>query len=120
MVLTHGCRYADELAYRELITEHLPSDEYLGEEVREKLVYFPTVTREAFVNNGRITDLLRDGSLPRDVGLGPLDPAVDRFMICGSPSMLKELCGWLDAQGFAEARHGEAGHYVVERAFVES
>ncbi|MCB1844120.1 MAG: ferredoxin--NADP reductase, partial [Halioglobus sp.] len=101
-------------------TEHLPSDEFLGEEVREKLLYYPTVTREAFVNNGRITDLLRDGSLPRNVGLGPLDPELDRFMICGSPSMLKELCAWLDAQGFTEARHGDAGHYVIERAFVES
>tara|TARA_R110000823_G_scaffold27609_19_gene80540 strand:+ start:7418 stop:8191 length:774 start_codon:yes stop_codon:yes gene_type:complete len=120
VILTHGCRYSEELAYRELITEHLPSNEYLGEEVREKLVYYPTVTREDFVNRGRLTDLLRSGKLPADIGLPPVDPASDRFMICGSPSMLKELCGWLDERGFVEARHGDAGHYVVERAFVES
>src|SRR6056297_341453 len=120
VILTHGCRYSEELAYRELITEHLPSSEYLGEEVREKLVYYPTVTREDFVNRGRLTDLLRSGKLPADVGLPPVDPDNDRFMICGSPSMLKELCAWLDERGLSEARHGEPGHYVVERAFVES
>ncbi len=120
IVLTHGCRYTEELAYRELITEHLPRHEYLGEAVRDKLVYYPTVTREKFDNNGRLTDLLRIGKLANDVGLPPIDPENDRFMVCGSPSMLKDICAWLDRRGFAEARHGEAGHYVIERAFVES
>jgi len=120
VVLTHGCRYTDELAYQELITAHLPNDEYLGEAVRDKLIYYPTVTREKFVNNGRLTDLLRVGKLPRDIGLDPIDPQRDRFMLCGSPSMLKELSIWLESRGFRESRHGEAAHYVVERAFVES
>jgi ferredoxin--NADP+ reductase len=120
IVLTHGCRHVEELAYRELITEHLPQHEYLGEEVRNKLVYYPTVTREKFDNNGRLTDLLRIGKLAADVGLEPIDPEHDRFMICGSPSMLKEICGLLDSRGFREARQGEAAHYVIERAFVES
>ncbi len=120
IVLTHGCRHVDELAYRELITEHLPAHEYLGADVRDKLIYYPTVTREAFRNNGRLTDLLRTGKLQADVGLGPIDPDTDRFMICGSPTMLKEICELLDSRGLREARHGEAAHYVIERAFVES
>ncbi len=120
IVLTHGCRRVEELAYRDLITEHLPNHEYLGEQVREKLIYYPTVTREPFVNNGRLTDLLRSGRLPADLGLDPLDPAADRFMICGSPSMLKEICALLDDRGFRESRHGRQAHYVIERAFVES
>jgi ferredoxin--NADP+ reductase len=120
IILTHGCRYTEELAYRELITEHLPQHEYLGESVRDKLIYYPTVTREKFENNGRLTDLLRIGKLTSDIGLPPLDAARDRFMICGSPSMLKELCALLDSRGFKESRHGEAAHYVIERAFVES
>lgn len=120
IVLTHGCRHVDELAYRELITEHLPAHEYLGADVRDKLIYYPTVTREAFRNNGRLTDLLRSGKLQADVGLGPIDPDMDRFMICGSPTMLKEICEWLESRGLREARHGEAAHYVIERAFVES
>ncbi len=120
IVLTHGCRHVEELAYRELITEHLPRHEYLGQDVRDKLIYYPTVTREPFRNNGRLTDLLRSDKLPADVGLAPIDPAADRFMICGSPSMLKEICALLDERGFRESRHGEAAHYVIERAFVES
>ncbi|MCB1707614.1 MAG: ferredoxin--NADP reductase, partial [Halioglobus sp.] len=120
IVLTHGCRHVEELAYRELITEHLPAHEYLGNDVRDKLIYYPTVTREPFRNNGRLTDLLRSGKLQADVGLGPLDAATDRFMICGSPTMLKEICELLDSRGLRESRHGEAAHYVIERAFVES
>ncbi len=120
VVLTHGCRHIDELAYRELITEHLPRDEYLGDDVREKLVYYPTVTREKFENNGRLTDLLRIGKLASDVGLPPVTPDDDRFMICGSPSMLKETCALLNQRGFRESRHGQPAHYVIERAFVES
>ncbi|MCB1674871.1 MAG: ferredoxin--NADP reductase [Halioglobus sp.] len=119
VVLTHGCRYVDELAYRDVITEHLPQHEYLGDFVREKLVYYPTVTREAFRNTGRLTDLLASGKLAADVGLPPIDPASDRFMVCGSPSMLKDICAELDSRGFREARHGQAAHYVIERAFVE-
>lgn len=119
VVLAHGCRYVDELAYRELITEHLPRHEYLGEQVREKLVYYPAVTREKFDTNGRLTDLMRLGRLAGDVGLPPLNTEDDRFMLCGSPSMLKDFCALLDSAGFVETRNGDIGHYVIERAFVE-
>ncbi len=120
VVLTHGCRYVADLAYRDTITRELPGHEYLGPLVREKLVYYPTVTREPFRNNGRLTDLLDSGRLPRDVGLDPIDPHSDRFMLCGSPSMLRDLCALLDRRGFNESRHGKQAHYVIERAFVES
>ena len=120
VVLTHGCRHIEELAYREAITRDLPQHEYLGDVIRDKLDYYPTVTREKFDNNGRLTDLLRIGKLERDLGLDPIDPERDRFMICGSPSMLKEICTLLDQRGFRESRHGRQAHYVIERAFVES
>jgi ferredoxin--NADP+ reductase len=120
IVLAHGCRTIAELAYQEEISKALPNHEYLGEVVREKLIYYPTVTREKFRNNGRLTDLLRIGKLSADVGLKPLNPDSDRFMICGSPAMLKETCRLLDSKGFKESRHGQAAHYVIERAFVSS
>lgn len=120
VVLTHGCRYACELAYQDRILEELPQDPYLGEAVREKLLYYPSVTREPYRNTGRLTELLRTGALAADLGLEPVDPARDRFMICGSPSMLRDMCTLLDERGFAESRHGQAAHYVIERAFVES
>jgi ferredoxin--NADP+ reductase len=119
VILTHGVRYVSELAYQDRIENELPNNEYFGDIVREKLIYYPTVTREEYRNTGRLTDLLRSGKLTSDIGLQDLDPENDRFMLCGSPAMLDELTGMLDDLGFKEARGGHAGHYVIERAFVE-
>jgi ferredoxin--NADP+ reductase len=119
VILTHGVRYVDELAYRDFILNELPNDEYIGEVVREKLVYYPTVTREAFITTGRITDKLFSGQLASDIGLPPINTNDDRFMICGSPSMLKDTVAILKDRGFAESRHGDQAHFVIERAFVE-
>lgn len=119
VILTHGVRYKDELAYRDIITNELPNNEFFGDVVRNKLLYFPTVTREAFNNTGRITDLLDVGHLNQRLGLPDINLDDDRFMICGSPSMLTDTCAILDARGFKEARGGNPGHYVIERAFVE-
>ena len=120
IVLTHGVRTVSELAYADYIEKELPGNEYFGEVVREKLLYYPTVTREPFRNNGRLTDLMTSGKLFHDLGLPKPDPQRDRFMICGSPSMLKDTCKILDERGFTEAKNGRPGHYVIERAFVES
>ncbi len=119
VVLVHGVRYESELAYQDFIREHLPSHEYFGDVVREKLIYYPTVTREKYTNQGRLTDLIRSGKLMKDIGLPALNASDDRFMICGSPSMLKDSCALLNAAGFQETRGGIHGHYVIERAFVE-
>ncbi len=120
IILVHGVRKVDDLAYREFITEVLPNHEFLGEEVREKLIYYPTVTRENFVNQGRLTDLLENGKLLNDIGLPPLNPETDRAMLCGSPAMLDDTCAILDKAGLSVSpRIGIAGDYVIERAFVE-
>jgi ferredoxin--NADP+ reductase len=120
IVLAHGVRRVSDLAYQEVILDDLPNNEYFGEQVRQRLIYYPAVTREAFRNQGRITELMTSGRLFDDVGLSPPAPDLDRFMICGSPGMLKDSCVILDRWGFRESRHGRQGHYVIERAFVES
>lgn len=119
VILTHGVRHVSELAYQDLIRAELPNNEFFGEMVAEKLLYYPTVTREPFHNQGRLTDALASGKLESDLGLARVNPENDRFMICGSPSMLKDTCRILDELGFSETRHGDLGHYVIERAFVE-
>jgi ferredoxin--NADP+ reductase len=120
IVLIHGVRHVNELAYEEFITKELPQNEFFGEEVRDKLIYYPTVTREPFRNQGRLTDLIESGKLFTDIGLPPLDPAVDRAMICGSPQMLADTSDLLDRRGFlVSPRIGDPGDYVIERAFVE-
>lgn len=120
IVLVHGVRWTSELAYREFITSELPQHEYLADDVREKLIYYPTVTRDEFETQGRLTDHIRSGKLAQDIGLPQMDPAHDRAMICGGPAMLEETSQVLDELGFkVSPRMGEAGDYVIERAFVE-
>jgi ferredoxin/flavodoxin---NADP+ reductase len=119
VVLVHGCRQIAELAYGELIAQRLPNDEFLGEMIKNQLTYYPTVTREPFRNRGRVTDLLTSGQLFSDIGQPPFDPETDRFMLCGSPQMLVDLKKIFDDGGLVEGNHGEAGDYVIERAFVE-
>ena len=78
------------------------------------------MTREPFINTGRITHVIESGRLFTDIALPPLDPAHDRVMICGSQAMNRDCCELLDARGFKMSpRIGVAGDYVIERAVVE-
>lgn len=119
VVLVHGCRFIADLAYVDEITNSLPDDELLGCEIREKFIYYPTVTREPFRNRGRITALMSSGKLTADAGLPPLAPDKDRVMICGSPSFLADITALLHARGFGEGSSNDPGSYVIEKAFVE-
>jgi len=119
IVLVHGCRQVSELAYGEELVAKLHDDEIFGPLLAEKLIYYPTVTREPFRNRGRITDLITSEQLFNDIGQSPLDIADDRIMMCGSPAMLEELRQMFEARGFVEGSHGEPGHFVIEKAFVE-
>lgn len=119
VIVVHGVRFIKDLAYGEYISEILPNDEFLGEMVREQLVYYPTVTREPFVHEGRITKLMETGKLFADIGLPNMSVENDRFMLCGSPHMLADVRGLLDARGWTEGNHGEQGHFVIEKAFVD-
>ena len=120
VVLIHGVRHVNELAYADFIENELPNNEFIGEEVRDKLIYYPTVTREPFRNQGRLTDLINSGKLFDDIGLPALNPDTDRAMICGSPQMLVDTEKLLSDRGFiVSPRIGDPGDYVIERAFVE-
>ena len=119
VILTHGVRNISDLAYQHFIENELPENEYFGDQVKEKLRYYPTVTRDEFRNTGRLTDLMANGKLFADLNLPEPNLEDDRFMLCGSPSMLNDFTDMLDARGFKEAKQGKKGHYVVERAFVE-
>ncbi len=119
IIVVHGVRFAKDLAYSDFITKVLPEDEFIGELAREQLLYYPTVTREAFTHVGRITDLMANGKLFADLGLPDMSIENDRFMLCGSPDMLADVKGLLDARHYTEGNHGEQGHYVIEKAFVD-
>ncbi|HEX8989620.1 MAG TPA: ferredoxin--NADP reductase [Rhodocyclaceae bacterium] len=120
VVLAHGVRRVSDLAYRDYISDELPRDEFLGDTVRAQLSYYPTVTREAYPHQGRITTLIESGRLFEELGLPPLDARDDRVMVCGSPHVLEDCRRLLDGRGFRlSPQIGEAGDYVIERAFVD-
>ncbi len=119
VVLVHGCREVSELAYNRVIADELPNNEFFGEQVNSKLIYYPTVTREAFRYQGRVTTLMESGELPAYIGLPPLDIERDRVMICGSPEMLRDTKDLLIRRGYREGHMESPGHFVIERAFVE-
>ena len=116
----HGVRHVNDLAYEDFITKELPENEFFGEQVKNQLIYYPTVTREEFRNQGRLTDLMENGKLFQDIGLPPLNPETDRAMLCGSPQMLIDTCKVLDDAGLKiSERIGDVADYVIERAFAE-
>lgn len=119
VILVHGCRHINELAYQERISNDLFAHEFLGEMVSDRVIYYPTVTREPFVNQGRIPDLLKSEEFFAKVGVPEFNLEEDRFMLCGSPAMLKDTVAVLAAKGLTEGNMSRPGHYVIERAFVD-
>jgi ferredoxin--NADP+ reductase len=119
VVLVHGVRQVSELAYHDYLTHDLPRHQLLGEMVAEQLKYYPTVTREPYRHQGRITDLVTSNKLTDDLGLPPLNPEEDRVMLCGSPMLLADMKLILEQRGFHEGNTSTPGDYVVERAFVD-
>jgi len=119
--LCHGVRFARELCYRDFLERDIFDEDILGAIVRDRLHYYPSVTREDFVRNGRLTDLITSGQLFRDFGLDQtqFDPETDRVMICGSIPVnhaMKDICL---SHGLHEGSTHRPGTFVVERAFVD-
>jgi ferredoxin--NADP+ reductase len=119
VIVVHGVREVKELAYHDYFMHELPDHEFLGDMITEQMLYYPTVTRETFRNQGRITTLIESGKLEKDLGLPKMDPKNDRVMICGSPGLLKDLKVILEKKGYSEGSTTSPGDFVVERAFVE-
>ena len=120
IVVLHGVRQVEELAYRDLFTRDLLQDEFLGEEATKQLVYLPSVTREPFERQGRLTTLVENGRLFEDLGLEArqFDARFDRAMLCGSMAMIKDTAALLESHGLKEGSNADPGDFVLERAFV--
>jgi ferredoxin--NADP+ reductase len=120
VVVAHGVRRIKDLAYRELLEHGLQADEFLGDIVRDGLAYYPCVTREPFVRQGRLTELIADGRLFRDLGLprASFDVDDDRLMLCGSVGMIRDTAAMLERHGLREGSNADPADFVIERAFV--
>jgi ferredoxin--NADP+ reductase len=131
VILVHCVRYASELAYQDEIINILPENEYYGDLIKEKLIYYPSVTREnsssakneqathIHMHHERITTLITSGKLSSDISLPALSTKRDRFMLCGNNDMLQDTMQLLDELGFSKATSRVKGDYVIEQAFID-
>jgi ferredoxin--NADP+ reductase len=118
VILCHTCRHVAELKYGADIVAALSDDPLIGEVVGDKLKYFPTTTQEPSARMGRITDLLKDGSVAKEFGLPPLNPETDRLMVCGSMGLNMDIKAICEAAGLSEGSNSQPAEFVVEKAFV--
>lgn len=122
IIMTHTCRDVAELNYGRELIESVKSDEMLGELLGEenlsKLVYYPTTTREQSPKMGRITDLLKDGTVFKDLEIDGISADTDRAMVCGSLGLNNDIKEILEGFGLEEGANSDPKHYVVEKAFV--
>lgn len=118
VILTHSCRYVAELAYGVERVKEIMDDPLIGEDAREKLVHYTSVTREPYKRVGRITKLIDEKTIFDDLGVAPLNPAEDRVMICGSMAMIADLRAVVEAAGLSEGSNSAPAEFVVEKAFV--
>lgn len=118
VILTHTCRGVADLEYGYRIVQEAKACPLVGEEATVKLRHYPSVTREPFETQGRITTLIESGQIFEDLGVPAFDPEVDRVMICGSLEMLHDLQALVEARGLGRGTPRNAGEYVWEKAFT--
>ena len=119
IVVIHSVRRTADLAYRDLLSHGIFDDPLIGEASVGRLIYYPTVTRESFVRQGRITERIESGDFFHDLGLPPgFDPEQDRLMLCGSMAMIRDVAAILERHGLSEGSNAAPGDFVLERAFV--
>jgi len=123
IIVTHTCREVAELEYGRQVVRNMQEDELLKELIGEvnmnKLIYYPNTTREESPKMGRITTLLRDGTVFKDLHIESLTPEKDRAMICGSKAFSLDIKSILESYGLEEGANSNPRHYVTEKAFVE-
>ena len=118
IILTHTVRTSKELAYKDLLT-NLNKDEIYSEVTKNNFIYFNTVTREKWDNEGRITDWIKENTLWKKLGVESFKPEIDRVMICGSEEMTFDLKKIFEKLGSKEGSTKVQGGFVIEKAFAE-
>jgi ferredoxin--NADP+ reductase len=122
IILTHTCREVAELEYGRQLVDQVKNDglmsELVGAENLQKLAYYPTTTREDSPKMGRITTLIKDGTLFGDLDVTDFGPVKDRAMVCGSIGLNTDIKEILEGYGLREGANSEPAEYVVEKAFV--
>ena len=118
IIITHTCRFQNELQYSEKIINDCLNDEILESFIENKLIFYKSTTQEVTKYNGRITKKIQDNSFFNDLKLSGLNSSTDCIMICGSLDFNNELKGLLIEKGFEEGATNRPSTFVLEKAFV--
>jgi ferredoxin--NADP+ reductase len=107
VVLVHGARRVDDLAYRDELEQLAAS--------RPALHYLPLITRQQAddVIRARITDALGSGVLEKACGVA-LVPERAHVMLCGNPAMVSDMQALLADRGLRKHRQRKPGHITAE------
>lgn len=110
VMLVHGVRYTDELAYADRIAA-------LRTNYGDRFCFIPAISRDAAGAGqfaGRITELLANGELERTAGAA-ITPEDSHCMMCGNAEMIKDARALLEERGLRRHKRSEPGHYTLEQ-----
>lgn len=108
LVLAHGVRHTDQLAYADRLAE-------LSQQHRQ-LTVIPCVTRDApkHAYAGRVTQALADGQLEARAAC-QITPEHSHFMLCGNTQMIRDMGDALKKRGLKKHLRREPGHISSEK-----
>ena len=118
IIVTHTCRFKNELHYSEKIINECLNDEIFQSFIEDKLIYYKSTTQENSQYTGRITNNIQNKSFYIDLKLDDLNFLTDCAMICGSLDFNNELKSLLIEKGFQEGATNKPSTFVLEKAFV--
>ena len=118
IIITHTCRMVAELSYSKSIIQECMNDELIKEFINYKLLSYHSTTREDYIFNGRITELISSHKLFNDLKINSIS-SDDRFMFCGSMGLNNDLKKIMIENNFHEGANNCPGEFVLEKAFVD-
>ncbi len=118
IIITHTCRMVAELSYSKSIIQECMNDELIKEFINYKLLSYHSTTREDYIFNGRITELISSHKLFNDLKINSIS-SDDRFMFCGSMGLNNDLKKIMIENNFHEGANNYPGEFVLEKAFVD-
>ena len=117
MCIRDSCRTIPELSYSQEVINESNNDEIIKEFITNKLITYHSTTREKFINNGRITELLNTKKIFKDLEIEDIS-SNDRFMFCGSMGLNNDLKTLMIKHNLKEGANNNPAEFVLEKAFV--
>ena len=117
VIVTHTCRTVKELQYSKEIIKECETDELIKDFISNKLISYHSTTREEYVNQGRITDLISNKTIFNNLKIEEIT-SDDRVMLCGSMGLNNDLKEILSNLKLNEGANNNPAEFVLEKAFV--